>query len=52
MENKYQIGDYAYLKRPELGYRYVDIIGIEGERLLVRVTSGYEFTVYPDELED
>ena len=52
LEKDYQVGDYAYLKRPELGYRYVDIIGLDGERLLVRTTNGLEFTVYPDELEN
>lgn len=52
MEKDWQIGDSAYLKKPELGYRYVEIIGIEGDRLLVRTTSGYEFRIYEDELED
>ena len=49
---KYQAGDHAYLKVPDKGYRYVDIIGHEGNRLVVRNTAGYEFTVYEDELED
>jgi len=52
MDHEYQIGDSAYLKVPERGYRYVEIIGFDGTRLLVRTSSGYEFTVYPDELED
>ena len=51
-ERKYEIGDYAYLKEPYLGYRYVEIIGFEGERLIVRITSGLEFTIYENELEE
>ena len=52
MDEKYSIGDYAYLKVPYLGYRYVEIIGFEVNRLVVRLTSGLEITIYPDELED
>jgi|GEM_PF-1750222 len=52
IERKYEIGDSAYLKEPYLGYRYVEIVGFEGERLIVRITSGLEFTIYIDELEE
>ena len=52
IERKYEIGDSAYLKETYLGYRYVEIVGFEGERLIVRITSGLEFTVYEDELSD
>jgi hypothetical protein len=45
-------GDYAYLKEPYLGYRYVDILEVNGDRLLVRLTSGKEIEVYEDELEE
>ena len=52
-ERKYEIGDCAYLKEPYLGYRYVEIIGFDGYgRLIVRLSSGFEFSIYPDELED
>jgi hypothetical protein len=51
MEHELQIGDSAYLKESERGYRYVEIIGFDGCRLIVRTTSGYEFTIYEDELE-
>jgi hypothetical protein len=51
-ERKYEIGDSAYLKEPYLGYRYVEIVGFEGDRLIVRITSGLEFTIYEDDLED
>jgi len=47
-----QIGDAAYLKEPFRGYRHVEIVGCEGARYVVQVSSGYEFTVYGDELED
>ena len=52
MDSKYEIGDSAYLKRPEKGYRYVEIVDFDGNMLVVRTTSGWEFRVYTDELED
>jgi len=52
MARELQIGDSGYLKVPERGYRYVEVIGFDGNRLLVTTTSGYEFTIYEDELED
>ena len=51
MEREYGIGDCAYLKEPYLGYRYVEIVGFDGDRLIVQITSGLEFTIYKDELE-
>ena len=52
MNYDWQVGDSAYLKEPFRGYRYVEIVGFEGDRLVVRITSGYEFTVREDELEE
>ena len=52
IEEKYSIGDTGYLKEPYLGYRYVEIIGFEGNRLVVRLSSGLEITISEDELED
>ena len=52
MKEEWNIGDSAYLKEPERGYRYVEIVGYDSNRLIVRTTSGYEFTVYEDELEE
>lgn len=49
---KYEIGDTAYLKVPERGYRHVEIVDYNCVKLVVRVESGMEFTVYPNELED
>jgi hypothetical protein len=50
----YEIGDRAYLKKPERGYRYVEIIGenVCGRIEVQIVESGYEFTIWTDELED
>ena len=50
----YVAGDSAYLKEPKYykGYRYVDIAEVYDNELLVRTESGWEFTVFPDELED
>ena len=42
----------AYLITPFRGYRHVEVVGFEGIRLVVQISSGYEFTVYADELED
>jgi hypothetical protein len=48
----YSVGDSAYLKETELGYRYVEIIGQEPDgRLEVKTTSGHEFSIWADELE-
>ena len=52
MERELQMGDSAYLKEPVRGYRYVEIIDFDGYRLIVKTSSGYEFTVYEDELEE
>jgi len=52
MQKEWEIGDSAYLKNPELGYRYVEIVGHDGCRLIIRITSGYVFSVYEDELEE
>jgi hypothetical protein len=52
MREKHQIGDSAYLKVPFQGYRYVEIVGFEGDRLIVSISSGYEFRIYEDELEN
>ena len=51
MQKEWEVGESAYLKRPELGYRCVEVVGHDGYRLLVRTESGYEFSVYEDELE-
>ena len=49
---EYSIGDHAYLKEPVRGYRYVEVVGYDGVRLVVQTTSGYEFSIYEDELEE
>jgi hypothetical protein len=49
---EYEIGDKAYLKQPELGYKCVEIIGLTEYKIEVRLESGYEFSVYPNELEE
>jgi hypothetical protein len=48
---EYEVGDYACLKVPERGYRNVEVIGYDWRRIVVRTSSGYEFSVYEDELE-
>ena len=53
MQNEYQIGDTVYLKQPELGYRCVEITGVNPYgRYIVVTTSGYEFTVQAAEIEE
>ena len=46
------IGDTAYLKEPIKGYRFVKIVGFDGVRIIVMTTSGWEFSIYEDELEE
>jgi hypothetical protein len=52
MEREWEIGDTAYLKEPVKGYRHVEIVAFDGVRPVVRTTSGWEFSVYSDELTD
>ena len=52
MRKEWGIGDSGYLIEPVLGYRFVEIVGFDGNRLVVQTTSGFEFTIYADELED
>jgi hypothetical protein len=52
MDKEYEIGDSAYLKVPQRGYSYVEVVGFHGVMLIVRATSGLEFLVYADELEE
>jgi hypothetical protein len=39
------------LKKPERGYRNVEIIGFDGDRIIVRTDSGLELSIYEDEME-
>ena len=52
MEREWEIGDTAYLKKPEKGYRFVEVVGFDGNRLIVQTSGGWEFTIWSDELED
>ena len=42
LKRDWQIGDSAYLKEAVKGYRYVEIVGFDGVRLVVQTTSGWE----------
>jgi hypothetical protein len=50
MSKEWEIGDEADLKEPSKGYRHVEIVDFNGVRLLVRTSSGWEFTVSTDDL--
>ena len=52
MKQEWEIGDFTYLKEPFKGYSHVEIAGFDGVKLVVCISSGYELTVYEDELED
>ena len=52
MDRDLQIGDSVYLKESVRGYRCVEIIGFEDSCIIVQTTSGYEFSIYEDELEE
>jgi hypothetical protein len=52
MIKEWQVGDSAYLIKPERGYRYVEIVGFDGLKLVVRTTGGMELTIYEDEPEE
>ena len=49
---EWEIGDTAYLISPVKGYRKVEIVDFDGVRPIVRTESGWEFSVWPDELEE
>ena len=52
MSRELEIGDSAYLKEPVKGYRYVEVVGFDRTRIIVQTSSGMEFTIYEDELEN
>jgi len=52
VKREWEIGDKAYLIKPERGYRCVEIVDYDGVKLVVRTESGWEFSVYKDELEE
>ena len=52
MKRELEIGDYVCLIEPFKGYRCVEIIEFYENKILVRTSSGYEFTVCEDELEE
>ena len=52
MFKEFEVGESAYLIEPVRGYRYIEIVGYDGNRLIVRTTSGYEISAYCDELEE
>ena len=49
---KMEIGDVYYLKEPVKGYRRIEIVEFYGNDILVRTSSGWEFTVREDDLEE
>ena len=52
-DKEIEVGDTGYLKEPKLGYYHIEVIGFEDVtgRLIVRLPSGYETTIYEDELD-
>jgi hypothetical protein len=52
MNREWEVGDRACLINLEKGYRHVEIRGFDGLKLIVQTESGWEFSVYPDELEN
>jgi hypothetical protein len=51
MTREFEPGMRVRLHRPELGYRYAELVGFFWPRWVVRLSSGYEFSVYEDEFE-
>jgi hypothetical protein len=39
------------LNTPERGYRYAELIELDGLRWILQVSSGYQFSAYEDEFE-
>jgi len=54
MKREWEIGDIAKLKNPShyKGYRHVEIVGLDGLKLVVETRSGWQLTIFEDELED
>jgi len=51
MSREFEPGMRVRLHRPERGYRYAEIVDQHWPKWLLRLSSGYEFTLYPDEFE-
>ena len=52
MRRDFEVGDKVHLIEPFKGYRCVEVIGFDGVRIIVKTSSGYELTIYEDELEE
>ena len=54
MTKEWEIGDTANLKNPShyKGYRHVEVVGFDGHKLVVETSSGWQLTVWEDELEN
>jgi hypothetical protein len=44
-------GARVRLHRPERGYRYAELVEEQWPRWLLRLSSGYEFSLYEDEFD-
>ena len=49
MSRELESGTRVRLHRPERGYWYAEIVGEYWPYWLLRLSSGYEFTLYDDE---
>ena len=47
-----EIGDQVSLIEPWRGYRHAEVIGFEGVRLILELTSGATIRAYADEVEE
>jgi hypothetical protein len=51
MNRELEPGMRVCLHTPERGYRYAELVEECWPYWLVRLSSGYEFTLYPDEFD-
>lgn len=49
MNTTLEPGMRVRLHTPERGYRYAELVEEDWPRWVLRLSSGYEFTLYPDE---
>ena len=47
----YEIGDTVRLLRAERGYFVAEVVDFDGVKLVLEVSSGYQFSVYEDEIK-
>jgi small-conductance mechanosensitive channel len=52
MDNKIEIGDTVELSEPIRGYDMGEVVDLDGRRVRIRLTSGYEISVWESDIAE